>query len=177
VNTNDDTIVRGYEETYIAALALYEVLRASGMVQVRRAEAKQGEVKAEPIDFVCDIEMRAARTLSLQDWLLKWWDVLEEPWRYPDLPKEVQELGKAFLENDLGVEGHYRTLYFRVKNQLERKKFKETDDANAGYDILNDAIEYGATTGRYPSGDPYPSAGESDGETDQGTETPACDET
>lgn len=176
--SESDNELQQYEQTYIAALALYDVLRASGMIQVRRAELRQGEVKAEPIDFVADIEMRATNTLSTKEWLLKWWDILEEPWRYPDLPKEIQrELGKVFFENDLGIEGHYRMLYFKVKNQLERRKLKEEEDARAEQLFSGDERDTDYNYGR-GAGSNYPNATEPggvDGETEETTPPTLCD--
>lgn len=179
----NDTTLQQYEQAYLAALSLYDILRTSGMIQVRRAELRQGEVKAEPIDFCADIEVRAARTLTSKEELLQWWNVLEETWHYPDLPKGIQQaLGKAFFENDLGVEGHYRMLYFRVKNQIERKHIKETTDARAAEQLLigdegnfestGCDISYRLYQGPYACGSEM---GGPDGQAEAGDETAPCD--
>jgi len=115
------------KEAYLAAMAAYAIIRTTNLAQVRRAEMRQGEVKAEPIDFVCDVETRAKLTLTDHNELLLWWDVLEEPDRYPGLPEYMQEeLGLAFTLFDLGISGPYRQLYFRLKNQSDRRRLNAT---------------------------------------------------
>lgn len=132
MNRESDQELLSGKESYLAAMAAYAIIRTTNLAQVRRAEMRQGEIKAEPIDFVCDIEVRAKKTLTDRNELILWWDVLEEPDRYPDLPEYLQEtLGMAFQQYDLSIAGPYRQLYFRLKNQSDRRRLNGTHEAKS----------------------------------------------
>lgn len=110
------------DTVYAEVMALYAAIKDTpGCIRVRRAEYRQGEVQAEPIDFIIDVELKAKRAL-LQDpdpeyALVEWSRVLDNPEQYPFLPVVIREaLGQAFNINRLGVDGDYRMLYFKVKN-------------------------------------------------------------
>lgn len=127
---------QGYDEVYRDAMALFALLRSSNTIRVRRADMKSGEITAEPIDFVCDIEMKAWRILD-QDGAAyaEWRKVLSDPDSYDQLPMDVQLLlGFAFSVNRLGVDGDYRRLYWRVKQEQDRRAVtqSESEDDDAG---------------------------------------------
>lgn len=104
---------------------------------------KSGEITPEPIDFVCDIEIKANRILD-KDWAAKyeWQKVLNDPDSYELLPVDVQNfLGFAFSVNRLGVDGDYRKLYWRVKQEQDRRAVaprEEDDDARIFSDNSGD---------------------------------------
>lgn len=112
-------------------MALYAALRDAGEFQVRRADMKQGEVKAEPMDFCIDVEVKARRALGadttytpdnpiVPDYYAigEWIAVLTAPATYAQVSIKTRELlGLVFEKARLGIDGDYRTLFFRVKNQ------------------------------------------------------------
>jgi hypothetical protein len=123
------------DEAYLAAMALYEVLSSMQNLRVKRAEMRQGEVAAEPIDFLCDVDIKAARALQDDVYAYAYWlNVLADPSSYERMPEAIrQTLGRAFLENNMGVDGAYKALYFRTKNQADREALtEETECLNGG---------------------------------------------
>jgi hypothetical protein len=113
------------DTTYHEVMALYAAIKDTpGAVRVERAEMRQGEVKALPIDFLIDVELKAKRALSkdidpayaMQEWM----HVVMAPEQYPFVPVVIrEELGREFDAKRLGVDGDYRMLYFRVKNHSQ----------------------------------------------------------
>ena len=81
------------------------------------------EVEALPIDFLMDVELKAKRALPLPIYemflRLAFGGNLEV---LPEAAKLI--LGKAWLEYNLGVEGAYRNLYFKTKNEQIRSYLK-----------------------------------------------------
>lgn len=121
-------------------MALYALLRTSNTIRVRRADMKSGEITAEPIDFVCDIEMKAKRILD-QDWsaLKEWQKVMDDPDSYDTLPLDVQTLlGFSFSVNQLGVDGDYRRLYWRAKQEQDRRAVTQTESEDDDAGIFGD---------------------------------------
>lgn len=107
-----------WDMVYREVMALYTALVDSQDFKVRRAEMKQGEVKAEPIDFVMDVDLKASRYLNSTGNGILWGIVMQQP-EYK-LPLNLREgLGEVFFLSNLGIEGHYKTLYFRTKNKKE----------------------------------------------------------
>lgn len=107
---------------YGEVMALYAALQDAGGFQVRRADMKQGEVKAEPMDFCIDVELKAKRALLTgnPDYYAvgEWVTVMYHPDTYAQVSVSTREvLGLAFEKGRLGIDGDYRTLFFRVKNQ------------------------------------------------------------
>lgn len=120
---------RSYQET----MALYAAIKDTpGIMRVRRAEMRQGEVQAEPIDFVIDVELKARRALQ-QDIdpvyaVAEWLRILDAPEQYATLPVAIrEEIGNEFLSCGLGVDGAYRMLYWRVKNRQAFSKEEVSD--------------------------------------------------
>lgn len=117
------------DNVYREVMALYAAIKDTpGVIRVRRAEMRQGEVQAEPIDFIIDVELKAKRALQRVPVGIKaWFFVLDNPDRYAGLPVGVrEELGKEFNASRLGVDGAYRMLYFRVKNNHQKVSQEET---------------------------------------------------
>ncbi len=109
-------------DAYLNAMALFCILREPSILRIRRAELRQGEVKAEAIDYMIDIELKADKALSDPFSTDSWENILDDPESYPSLPEPIQViLGKAFLEGQLGAEGHYKSLYFKARNDQARK--------------------------------------------------------
>lgn len=105
-----------FEDVYSNVMSLYIALKSNPKRSVRRADMKQGEVVADPTDFICDVEIKARRVLNpvYYEMFLRL-AANEQP---ELLPAEMrQDLGQAFLKSKLSESGHYRTLFFRVKNQ------------------------------------------------------------
>lgn len=130
------------DRVYHEVMALYLALKDNpNGIRVKRAEMRQGEVKAEPIDFLADVEIKATRYINslgnIQESARKMWQsVLRYPDTYPHLYIVIREgLGKMFDIGRLGVDGDYKMLFFRAKNNQERKPREVTsgdDDTNTG---------------------------------------------
>ena len=102
------------EDTYSNALALFLALKG-GSYTPRRAELKQGEVTAEPLDYMADIQLKSKRILSPIEYAMLLRLIENET---PDvLPTHLeQKLGEQFLKSKLDASGDYRVLYYRAKN-------------------------------------------------------------
>lgn len=111
------------EDTFKNVIALYCALIENRQnMRVRQAVLNMnGEVTAEPLDFLLDVEKKAQRVLTPRQYTLFYVYSLHST---PELiPTDVQlALGTVWYENELDIDGPYRTLYFRVKNKLEREK-------------------------------------------------------
>ncbi|SRR6266705_365163 len=106
-------------------MALYNAIKDTpGIMKVRRAEMRQGEVKALPIDFVIDVELKAKRALLNDPYgQTEWSIVLGSPDQYQGISVLTREiLGREFNSCNLGVEGAYRMLYWRAKNNKQDNK-------------------------------------------------------
>jgi hypothetical protein len=81
------------------------------------------EVQALPLDFVCDVELRSKQALSPRQYALFCCYALNSS---PELlPLDAQlALGTAWYAYGLDLDGSYRSLYFRIKNQMERDNLK-----------------------------------------------------
>jgi hypothetical protein len=94
------------EEVFANVLALYYSLKINPSLSLKNIDAT---------DFLCDIEIKARRTLPaiIYNVFLR----LAAEGNYEVLPTQFkQDLGKVFLKTNLGVGGHYRVLYFKAKN-------------------------------------------------------------
>ena len=118
-----------YEEVFENVMALYAVLEDQRHnFRVRRAEVNlSGEVPAEPLDFLLDVEIKASRVLE-PGMYIAFLRMAKEGTFALLWPAHKRDLGKAFLENNLGVGGDYSSLYFRVKNDRLREYLKERDN-------------------------------------------------
>lgn len=105
-----------YDLVYGQVMALYTALREANEFRVRRAEMRQGEVKAEPIDFCADVDVKAVRALFSDGYAISMWhNTVEDSEQYHRMPVYIRELlGKAFDEGHLGPTGDYRALYARL---------------------------------------------------------------
>ena len=107
-------------ESFSSVMALYQALRGNpSALRVRRVATKGGEVVAEAIDFLIDIELKAGRVLSYPDYFQ--WLRLADTENYTLVPEENKvALGRTWKEYGLTEEGAYRMLYFREKNNQMR---------------------------------------------------------
>ena len=119
------------EDTFKNVIALYTALIENRHnMRVRQVELNMnGEVTAEPLDFLLDVEKKARRVLTPRQYTLFYLYSLHN---HPELiPADVQlALGTVWCENDLGIDGPYRTLYFRVKNKTDRERLYSSLDEN-----------------------------------------------
>lgn len=107
-----------YLHVYENVRALYLITRETqderGLPLRRAAIRSNGEVAAESIDFLCDVEMKARRVLYPVEF-----DMFREGL---DLPLSAKiELGEVFHRCKLGVSGDYKSLYFHVKQVMDSK--------------------------------------------------------
>jgi len=107
-------------ESFSSVMALYQTLRGNpSALRVRRVATKGGEVVAEAIDFLIDIELKAGRVLSYPDYFQ--WLRLADTENYTLVPEENKvAMGRTWKEYGLTEEGAYRMLYFREKNNQMR---------------------------------------------------------
>ena len=105
-----------YDLVYGQVMALYAALREANEFRVRRAEMRQGEVKAEPIDYCADVDVKAVRALAQAGHSISLWhNTVEDPAQSHRVPVKIREmLGKAFDDGKLGPTGDYRALYARL---------------------------------------------------------------
>lgn len=123
-----------YEHVFESVQALYSVVKEAqqdyGLPMRRATLRSNGEVAAESIDFLCDVELKARRILSPI-----MFNMFVQGLEIPTWWKEV--LGKHFKENRLGVGGDYKALYFHVKRVMRGQTLS--------------GIEFGASADTAPS--------------------------
>ena len=104
-----------FMDTFLNVMTLYGVLKVQPTQSVHRAELRQGEVTAEAVDFLADVEIKAKRVLTPTQYRLLMKFVEEE--KLESVPKIVQQqLGLLFLRSNLNYDGDYRVLYYKAKN-------------------------------------------------------------
>ena len=109
-------------ESFSSVMALYQVLRGNpSALRVRRVATKGGEVVAEAIDFLIDIELKAGRVLSYPDYFQ--WLRLADTENYTLVPEENKvAMGRTWKEYGLTEEGAYRMLFREKNNQMRAIK-------------------------------------------------------
>lgn len=133
---------RRFDEVFGNVMALYMTLKDNPQRTLRRAELKQGEVIAEAIDFLVDVELKAKRILPpiIYEVFMR----LAEQGHPEILPDNFkQNLGFLFWKSKMDIAGHYRTLYLRAKNQrlyeeISKEKPSFPEDAMNPEDIPNE---------------------------------------
>lgn len=104
-----------FRDTFLNVMTLYGVLKTQPSLSIHRAELRQGEVTAEGVDFLADVEIKAKRVLSATQYRLLMKFASEE--KLESVPKTIQQqLGLIFIRSKLNYDGDYRVLYFRAKN-------------------------------------------------------------
>lgn len=112
-------------ESYSTVSALYQVFsEGRNSLRTKRAEYRCDEVQSLPIDFLMDCDLKARR--ALPEPLYQMFLRLAAIGNLNVLPEAAKLLlGKIWLEYGLGVDGAYRTLYYRTKNEQIRSMMKE----------------------------------------------------
>ncbi len=104
-----------FRDVFQNVLTLYTVLKAQPSQSIRRAELRQGEVTAEAVDFMADVEIKSKRVLTPAQYRLLMINVSNDA--LENVPKDVQQqLGLMFLRSNLNFDGDYRVLYYKAKN-------------------------------------------------------------
>ena len=121
---NESTQKQSLLDEFNSVCALYAILKTnSSSLRVKQAVYRQGEVPAEPLDFLFDVEIKTKRAIGQQFYDLFLRAVYNE--NLEILPEYLREaLGKAYREWGLGVEGAYRTLYFNAKQGQMREALR-----------------------------------------------------
>jgi len=117
------------DETFHEVMALYSAIMDNpGSIKIVRAEMRQGEVKSTCLDFKIDVELKAKRAIVYDPFAQsEWAEVMAEPNKYESVSEFTRKaLGKAFNEYGLGVDGAYKMLYWRTKNNKYYKSKEET---------------------------------------------------
>jgi hypothetical protein len=127
VKENRQDTLRTWEAAYLDVMALYAAHKNKDSARVRRAELNlQNQVNAEPIDFICDVEIKARRVLSTPAYKLFMFICENSPDKAKYLPiTDQQILGREFITRKLHLDGDYKTLFFRLKNQQARESVVE----------------------------------------------------
>lgn len=118
-----------WETAFTEVMALYSVLKNSPRIAAKRAKLNlRNQVNAEPIDFICDVEIKAKRCLSAPQYA--WFEsVVAIPDGYKLLPASIQEaLGKTFVIGRLHLDGDYKALFFMAKNAVEEQNSLDTNE-------------------------------------------------
>lgn len=123
------------EDVYNSVVALYSVL-LEGREQLRVRRAVLGvnnECKAEELDFLADVELRAKQALSPKQYaLFLAYTLASAPYL---VPEDAQlALGTVWNANGLSLDGSYRSLYFKIKNQNERDAMRARVNGNTESD-------------------------------------------
>ncbi len=127
----DSEQVTPANRVFLEVMALFAAIKDTpGVLKVRRAEMRQGEVRSEPIDFCIDVELKAKRAIMAQfdpynptRIFNEWFKVLDNPENYLTLPMDIREvIGREFELCGLGVDGAYKLLYWRVKNNYQKQE-------------------------------------------------------
>ncbi len=115
---------RNWMETFNCVTALYYILKAnSTALRVKQATYHAGEIQAQPVDFIIDVELKAKRLLGEPIYNVFLRAVYNENLEL--LPEYTREaLGRTLSEYGLGPEGTYAKLYFSVKNEQVRSYMK-----------------------------------------------------
>jgi|SRR5579885_1288398 hypothetical protein len=105
-----------YLHVYNNVTALYISIRESqqyrGLPIKRAALRGNGEVPAEAVDFLCDVELKAKRVLSRP--------LFELYTQGTELPLSYKnKLGEVFAKYRLSISGDYKTLYFQTRKAME----------------------------------------------------------
>lgn len=122
---------RRSEECFENVMALFTTLQdGRNSMRSRRAELNMNnEVPAEALDFLMDVEIKAKRVLSGLNYSM--FLRLAEEGSYNLLPEYLKLiLGNVWSERKMGVDGDYRSLYFRVKNSQARERMLEVVNGN-----------------------------------------------
>src|SRR5271166_5967119 len=123
--------INRFEDTFNNVLALYiALIENRNNMRVKQVEKNaNGEVPADPLDFMCDVEKRARTALAPKDYTL--FLAFSANNAVHLIPDNVKlGLGKTWYENSLDISGSYRSLYFRVKNQMERDNLRARINGN-----------------------------------------------
>jgi hypothetical protein len=133
----DDKFER-YLHVFENVRALYLVIKEAqeehGLPLRRAALRSNGEVSAESIDFLCDVELKAKRVLPQIEF-----QMFKEGLEIPEWSKAT--LGEVFKKCRLGMGGDYKSLYFHVKKVIDGQPMN--------------TIEYGKASNTTPSLEEY----------------------
>lgn len=114
------------ERVYDNVRALYLALKTAqdehGLPLRRAALRSNGEVAAEAIDFICDVELKARRTLTPLEF-----EMFRAGLDIPLFCKEL--LGEVFRKTRLSVGGDYKALFFHAKQVVDGKGLNSVEYA------------------------------------------------
>jgi hypothetical protein len=127
---------REWLDVFNAAAALYSALKDNERsFRIKRAEIKQdGEVFPDPIDYCIDFELKTCRALP---WMEAQMSLrIISAGNADILPRHIkQDLGHVLAENNMGVEGAYRKLYFREKIKQDAQAMKGINSEQQRHDV------------------------------------------
>ena len=137
--TLDEKKKQGLLDEFATVTALYQTLNEGREhLRTKRAEYRNDEVQALPIDFLLDVEIKAKRALPSP--LYAMFMRLASSCNI-EVPPEAAKLllGLTWKEYGLGVDGSYRRLYYTVKNDQIRSflKGKNEDTQNNVWSAQN----------------------------------------
>jgi hypothetical protein len=127
---------RDWLDEYSCVVTLYQVFNEGReSLRTKRATYRCDEVEGIPLDFIIDVELKSSRALPapLYEMFLRL-SAVGQPELLPDAAKLL--LGKVWEEYSLGVEGSYRTLYFRTKNEQVRNFLKGRNGNSTGIEMF-----------------------------------------
>lgn len=127
-------------DAYLNVMALYCALK--GSVWGVPKWSVTGKIKPEAIDFIADVDIKTKRALKDNPGYFQMLMNLADREIYQQFPVSLQALlGQVFIRYDLNVDGDYRVLYYRAKNNQLHDREEPTqfpEEVINPEDVLND---------------------------------------
>jgi hypothetical protein len=114
------SLERGYTEIFENVMALYTALKEDEyLLRIRRNQTPQGD----PLDFLYDVQLKTRRALPSFDSQV--FLRMADAGNYGLASPETKiALGRIYAEFGLGIDGAYKKLYYRTKNEQVRQALK-----------------------------------------------------
>ena|ERR1700691_2478630 len=126
--TTEEKDKQSWLETFNNVTALYMLFIANPRsLRTKQATYRQDEVEALPIDFKCDVEVKARRVVG--HYYYEMFTRLALIQEVKLLPEDIRlTLGQVWKEYGLGTDGAYARLYYNTNNEQIRRTMKENND-------------------------------------------------
>jgi len=111
---------RLYTEVFENVLALYSTIKEDEyLLRTRRTQSLQGD----PLDFIYDVQLKTRR--ALPSFASQVFLRMADAGNYGLASPETKlALGRIYLEFGLDIDGAYKKLYYRTKNEQIRQALK-----------------------------------------------------
>lgn len=113
-----------FENVRALFLVVQEAQQEHGLPLRRAALRSNGEVTAEAVDFLADVQIKAKRALYPVEY-----DMFMKGLELPLATKVV--LGQVFLRTRLNASGDYRQLFFQIKKVMDGQSLSSVEYGKA----------------------------------------------